>query len=63
MADRDTKVLEMVERELKKDPAADPARRELKHRLTGIVRDISWLYRALVAARSLYLREWCIGHR
>ena len=35
--------------------------RELEHRLAGIVRDTSWLYRALVAARSLHLPEWCIG--
>jgi len=36
---------------------------ELEHRLAGIVRDTSWLYRALVAARSLHLPEWewCIG--
>ncbi len=34
---------------------------ELEHRLAGIVRDTPWLYRALVAARSLHLPEWCIG--
>jgi len=34
---------------------------ELEDRLSGIVRDTSWLYRALVAARSLHLPEWCIG--
>ncbi len=36
-------------------------KRELEDRLAGIVRDTSWLYRALVAARSLHLPEWCIG--
>ncbi len=36
-------------------------RRELKHRLAEIIRDTSWLYRALVGARSLHLPEWCIG--
>ncbi len=34
---------------------------ELKLRLTEIVRNTSWLYRALIAARSLHLPEWCIG--
>ncbi len=34
---------------------------ELEHRLAEIVRDTPWLYRALVAARSLDLPEWCIG--
>ncbi len=32
-----------------------------EHRLAEIIRDTSWLYRALVAARSLELPEWCIG--
>ena len=36
-------------------------RHDLEHRLVGIVRDTPWLYRALVAARSLELPEWCIG--
>lgn len=36
-------------------------RGDLERRLTGIVRDTPWLYRALVAARSLDLPEWCIG--
>ena len=33
----------------------------MEHRLIEIVRDTSWLHRALVAARSLQLRDWCIG--
>jgi hypothetical protein len=32
-----------------------------EHELTKIIRDTSWLYRALVAARSLDLQDWCIG--
>ncbi len=35
--------------------------RNWEHELAKIVRDTSWLYRALVAVRSLDIQDWCIG--